>query len=248
MLQPCRQCFVGMCVCLRQPGDTAACEPHSVRSTGCSSLVHTCNARTTAIISLFKVSNQVPPRLPLQVASPDLFSTLCCATIMLLVQHRLAVAHATPDLLQACEARGVCAQASRRLISYSSPLSTSIAAFVSTGSYRGARTFVQELRSLSAADHLPAVSGSQHKPRAVSSSDQHTARAMGTQESYSIWLMPGGGCAQTLQREIHAQAHEYSVASFEPHVTLLGGIKRSKDDVLAITRDIAAGLQVQGIC
>lgn len=63
-------------------------------------------------------------------------------------------------------------------------------------------------------------------------------------ESYSIWLMPADASVSgMLQREILAQAAKYQAPRFEPHVTLLGGIDRPRQEVLDTTALLAAHLQ-----
>lgn len=68
--------------------------------------------------------------------------------------------------------------------------------------------------------------------------------SMASDESYSVWLEPSGKLAENLQREITTQSQRHAVASFQPHVTLLGGIKQPKDDAISATEALSKQLQV----
>lgn len=60
---------------------------------------------------------------------------------------------------------------------------------------------------------------------------------------YSLWLRPRGPLADKLCAEIAAQAAEYGSPVFTPHVTLLGDVAGSKEEVLAKTQQLAASIK-----
>lgn len=62
---------------------------------------------------------------------------------------------------------------------------------------------------------------------------------------YSLWLKPPAGptCSK-LAQEVAAQAKEFGGPSFEPHVTLLGGVDGDQDTVLEKASSLAGKLKV----
>jgi 2'-5' RNA ligase len=69
---------------------------------------------------------------------------------------------------------------------------------------------------------------------------------MGEDSSYSIWLAPEEDSAlhSRLQQEIRRLSQENAGTAFAPHVTLIGGIVASKDDVISKTEELASNLKV----
>ena len=66
------------------------------------------------------------------------------------------------------------------------------------------------------------------------------------EESYSLWLMPKGGTAQLLQKEIDTLARGHPGAPvFEPHVTLLPDVRLPGEQVVAKARELAALVKVR---
>jgi hypothetical protein len=53
-----------------------------------------------------------------------------------------------------------------------------------------------------------------------------------------------GQFARELQQQIDGIAAEYGAPSFEPHVTLLGGVHASEAQVLSVAAELAGRLQV----
>jgi 2'-5' RNA ligase len=60
-------------------------------------------------------------------------------------------------------------------------------------------------------------------------------------EGYSLWLMPSGEIRDKFSSLIRRLALEYGAPMFEPHVTLLGGITLSEEDVLRKTEKLVSG-------
>ena len=66
------------------------------------------------------------------------------------------------------------------------------------------------------------------------------------EESYSLWVMPKGSqMADQLQREIEVlAASQPGSPVFPPHVTVLGDIKKGREQVVALVQQLAAKLKV----
>ena len=64
----------------------------------------------------------------------------------------------------------------------------------------------------------------------------------------NVNFMSAGPLAQQLQQHIDAIAAEYGAPSFEPHVTLLGGVRSAEAEVLSLAAELAARLQVLTTC
>jgi hypothetical protein len=64
--------------------------------------------------------------------------------------------------------------------------------------------------------------------------------------TYSIWLAPEEDSAlySRLQQEIQRLSQENAGTEFAPHVTLIGHIEGSKDDVISKTEELASNLKV----
>ena len=60
---------------------------------------------------------------------------------------------------------------------------------------------------------------------------------------YSIWLMPSGGADALLAAAIAELSRTYDGPSFEPHVTLLGDLLGSEEDVATRTLQLAQRLR-----
>ena len=63
---------------------------------------------------------------------------------------------------------------------------------------------------------------------------------------FSIWLIPASEDAtyRRVAEEIALLTARYEGVPFEPHVTLLGGVQTTKEDMLQKTRDLATQLKV----
>jgi len=58
-------------------------------------------------------------------------------------------------------------------------------------------------------------------------------------EGYSIWLIPTGEVYQKLSEIISQLSEKYSAPNFEPHVTLIGDLLGSKEEVISKTARLA---------
>lgn len=61
--------------------------------------------------------------------------------------------------------------------------------------------------------------------------------------SYSLWLRPTGEIAFSLQQRIQKLSKKYDTPAFEPHVTLLGGLKDSHQQLINLTDTLASSLR-----
>jgi 2'-5' RNA ligase len=62
---------------------------------------------------------------------------------------------------------------------------------------------------------------------------------MGTESEYSLWLMPTGNVYEHLASIIVRLGKQYSAPYFEPHVTLLGKLVGSENEILSETAQLA---------
>lgn len=60
---------------------------------------------------------------------------------------------------------------------------------------------------------------------------------------YSLWLIPTGEVHERLSHLIHDLAREYGAPAFEPHVTLVGSVPGSENQLRAGTRELASLLR-----
>ena len=69
----------------------------------------------------------------------------------------------------------------------------------------------------------------------------------GQESSYSIWLIPDPAeeFYKRVETEIQHWAPKHNGPLFPPHVTLIGGIKGTQEDVLAKSEGLAKQLQVR---
>jgi 2'-5' RNA ligase len=58
-------------------------------------------------------------------------------------------------------------------------------------------------------------------------------------KGYSLWLMPSGDVYNELAGLISRLSIEYSTPNFEPHVTLIGSLEGSEEDILSKTSQLA---------
>jgi 2'-5' RNA ligase len=61
--------------------------------------------------------------------------------------------------------------------------------------------------------------------------------------SYSLWLVPSGKVRQRLAEAILDLSRKYAAPTFEPHVTLAGGIVGPAREVVSKTTDLASRIQ-----
>ena len=71
-------------------------------------------------------------------------------------------------------------------------------------------------------------------------------RANSATPSFSIWLQPDqdADLRGKLEAEIERMQQQEAI-NFPPHVTLLGGICMSREDMISAAHELAAGLQVR---
>ena len=69
----------------------------------------------------------------------------------------------------------------------------------------------------------------------------------GYEESYSLWLMPQGGTAQLLQKEIDSLGASHGAPLFQPHVTLLPDIRLPGEQVVSKTKELADKVKVDNM-
>jgi 2'-5' RNA ligase len=62
-------------------------------------------------------------------------------------------------------------------------------------------------------------------------------------KGHSLWLMPTGEAYHELSGLIKTLAEEYHGPVFEPHVTLLGEVRQSDDEILRRAAQLASGQQ-----
>lgn len=62
---------------------------------------------------------------------------------------------------------------------------------------------------------------------------------MSKAKGYSLWLIPSGNAYNRLENIISELSKQYSAPFFEPHVTLIGGIKDSEENTLSKTSQLA---------
>lgn len=66
---------------------------------------------------------------------------------------------------------------------------------------------------------------------------------MASSEKYSLWLRPFGDIAFSIQQRINKLSEKYDSPSFEPHVTLLSGLRYGETELIHLTKTLASGLK-----
>lgn len=61
--------------------------------------------------------------------------------------------------------------------------------------------------------------------------------------TYSLWLEPSGDVAYKLQERIKKLSKKHGTPLFTPHVTLLGGLKLSKTELVPLTNTLATSVK-----
>ncbi len=56
---------------------------------------------------------------------------------------------------------------------------------------------------------------------------------------YSLWLMPSGGAEHMLADAIYSLSHEFSPPLFPPHITLIGELTGSEEELTRRTQEVA---------
>jgi 2'-5' RNA ligase len=70
---------------------------------------------------------------------------------------------------------------------------------------------------------------------------------MTTEKSFSLWLMPTGETYQALASLISDLSKQYSSPCFAPHVTLLGELQGSEEEIESRTSRLSANLKPYAI-
>jgi 2'-5' RNA ligase len=65
---------------------------------------------------------------------------------------------------------------------------------------------------------------------------------MAEETVYSLWIRPHGNLAHTLQDRINEFSEAYNGPLFTPHLTLLGGLKSNRSELISITDLLAHSL------
>jgi len=66
---------------------------------------------------------------------------------------------------------------------------------------------------------------------------------MGSTEKFSLWLVPSGEVAATIQEKISELAERYDCPAFPVHLTLLPDLEISQEKMLSSARELAQQLQ-----
>lgn len=66
---------------------------------------------------------------------------------------------------------------------------------------------------------------------------------MNASDKYSLWLRPFGDTAFSIQQRINKLSKNYGTPSFEPHVTLLSGIRYGETELIQLTETLAGALK-----
>ncbi len=65
---------------------------------------------------------------------------------------------------------------------------------------------------------------------------------MGMAKKYSLWLRPFGEIAFKLEQKIKELAQKHGTPVFEPHITLLGGLRKGETELIQLTDTLASSL------
>lgn len=65
---------------------------------------------------------------------------------------------------------------------------------------------------------------------------------MASSDKYSLWLRPLGDIAFRIQQRINKLSDQYDTPSFEPHVTLLSGLRYGETELIQLTETLAGAL------
>lgn len=65
---------------------------------------------------------------------------------------------------------------------------------------------------------------------------------MASSAKYSLWLRPFGDIAFSIQQRINKLSEKYNSPKFEPHVTLLSGLRHGETELIQLTKTLAGAL------
>lgn len=66
---------------------------------------------------------------------------------------------------------------------------------------------------------------------------------MASSEKYSLWLRPFGDVAFSIQQRINKLSDKYGSPRFEPHVTLISGLRYGETELIQLTKTMAGSLK-----
>ncbi len=66
---------------------------------------------------------------------------------------------------------------------------------------------------------------------------------MADAQKHALWLRPFGDAAFELKQRIKSLSEKYDTPLFEPHITLLSGLRRGKTELIQLTNTLAGSLQ-----
>lgn len=66
---------------------------------------------------------------------------------------------------------------------------------------------------------------------------------MVSEETYSLWLCPVGEIAFSLKQHIQKLSEKHNTPAFDPHVTLLGGLQASRQELVDLTETLASSIR-----
>lgn len=66
---------------------------------------------------------------------------------------------------------------------------------------------------------------------------------MSSSDKYSLWLRPFGDISFSIQQRIDKLSEKYDTPSFEPHVTLISGIRYGETELIQLTETLAGALK-----
>lgn len=66
---------------------------------------------------------------------------------------------------------------------------------------------------------------------------------MASSDKYSLWLRPFGDIAFSIQQRINKLSEKYGSPRFEPHVTLVSGLRYGETELIQLTKTLAGSLK-----
>lgn len=66
---------------------------------------------------------------------------------------------------------------------------------------------------------------------------------MASSDKYSLWLRPFGDIAFSIQQRINKLSEKYGSPPFEPHVTLISGLRYGETELIQLTKTLAGSLK-----
>jgi 2'-5' RNA ligase len=66
---------------------------------------------------------------------------------------------------------------------------------------------------------------------------------MASSAKYSLWLRPFGDIAFSIQQRINKLSDKFGTPKFEPHVTLISGLRHGETELVQLTKTLAGSLK-----